>query len=148
MAAQRAKKKTRFRVADIMTTVPITVSPSESIEQADELMVTNNIRQLPVVKKNELIGIITDRDIRSFLSNSLASTDSRDRALNTPVQEVMTTEPISVAPDDELEEVVELLIDEKFGAVPVVDEAEGIMGIVSYVDVLRCFLNTLQDEAV
>ena len=148
MTAQRAKKKTRFRVADIMSTVPITVSPSESIEQADELMVTNNIRQLPVVKKNELIGIITDRDIRSFLSNSLASTDSRDRALNTPVQEVMTTEPISVAPDDELEEVVELLIDEKFGAVPVVDEAEGIMGIVSYVDVLRCFLNTLQDEVI
>ena len=44
------------------------------------------------------------------------------------------------------EEAVELLIEQKFGAIPVVDAAEGLVGIVSYVDVLRCFLNRLREE--
>ena len=58
----------------------------------------------------------------------------------------MTTEPMTVSPDDDLQEAVELMIDEKIGGIPVVDEAEGLMGIVTYVDILRCFLNRLQEE--
>jgi acetoin utilization protein AcuB len=58
----------------------------------------------------------------------------------------MTTEPMTLSPDDDLQEAVELLIEEKIGGIPVVDEAEGLMGIVTYVDVLRCFLNRLQED--
>jgi CBS domain-containing protein len=58
----------------------------------------------------------------------------------------MTSEPLTLAPDDELAEAVELLLEQKVGGVPVVDEAEGLVGIVTYVDVLRCFLNRLQEE--
>jgi CBS domain-containing protein len=53
---------------------------------------------------------------------------------------------VTLAPDDELHEAVELLIEEKIGGVPVVDEAEGLVGIITYVDVLRCFLNRLEEE--
>ena len=60
-----------IRVLDVMTKDPLTVMPSETIGQADELMTTNRIRQVPVVQGHELIGIVTDRDIRSFLSGSL-----------------------------------------------------------------------------
>jgi acetoin utilization protein AcuB len=67
-------------------------------------------------------------------------------ALKTRIREIMTSEPITVSPDDDLEEAVELLIEEKVGGIPVVDEAEGLVGIVTYVDVLRCFLNRLQEE--
>jgi acetoin utilization protein AcuB len=121
--------------------------PSETIGQADELMSENRFRQIPVVKDKELVGILTDRDIRSFLSGSLLeSTEIREKSLNTKVSEIMTTEPITLSPDDDLQEAVELLIDEKIGGIPVVDEAEGLVGIVTYVDVLRCFLNRLQEE--
>jgi len=130
-----------------MTPNPITVSAEDTVGQAEELMGRNNIRQLPVVNKRELIGIISDRDIRSFLSSTLLSTtEDRDRALNTAVREVMTTNPIALAPDDELQDAVETLIEEKVGGIPVVDEAEGLVGIVTYVDMLRCFLNRLQEE--
>jgi acetoin utilization protein AcuB len=99
------------------------------------------------VTKKELVGIITDRDVRSFLSASLlANSQDRDRALNTPIQEIMTTDPITVSPDDDLQEILEVLIEEKIGGIPVVDETEGLVGIVTYVDVLRCFLNRLQEE--
>lgn len=136
-----------MKVVDVMTKDPLTLTPTEAIGQADELMNTNKIRQLPVVKGKELLGIVTDRDIRSFLSGSLLeSPEARERALASEVREIMTTEPITVSPDDDLQEAIELMIDEKIGGIPVVDEAEGLVGIVTYVDVLRCFLNRLQEE--
>jgi CBS domain-containing protein len=136
-----------MKVVDIMTKDPLTVSVAETIGQADELMAENKIRQLPVVKGRELVGILTDRDVRSFLSGSLLyMPEAREKALGTPVADVMTTEPLTLSPDDELYEAVELLIDEKIGGIPVIDDAEGLVGIVTYVDVLRCFLNRMQEE--
>ena len=136
-----------MRVVDVMTTGPLTVTPTETIGQADELMNTNRIRQLPVVEGKELVGIVTDRDIRSFLSGSLLEDpEAREKALNTKVSEIMTTEPITVSPEDDLEEVVELLIEEKFGGIPVVDKSAGLVGIVTYMDVLQCFWNRLQED--
>jgi CBS domain-containing protein len=134
-----------MKVVDVMTKDPLTLTPNETIGQADELMNTNKIRQLPVVQGKDLIGIVTDRDIRSFLSGSVG-VEAGEEALNTKVREIMTTEPISVSSDDDLQEAIELMIDEKIGGIPVVDEAEGLVGIVTYVDVLRCFLNRLQEE--
>jgi len=136
-----------MRVVDVMTTDPLTVTPIATIGQADELMNTNRIRQLPVVEGKELVGIVTDRDIRSFLSGSLLEDpEAREKALNTKVSEIMTTEPITVSPEDDLEEVVELLIEEKVGGIPVVDESAGLVGIVTYMDVLQCFWNRLQED--
>lgn len=136
-----------MKVVDVMTKDPLTVTPNETVGQADEIMNTNNIRQLPVVEGKDLVGIITDRDIRSFLSGSLLeSPEAREKALNTEIGEIMTTEPITVSPEDDLQEAVELLIDEKFGGIPVVEESEGLVGIVTYVDVLRCFLTRLQED--
>ena len=136
-----------MKVVDVMTKNPLIITPAETVGQADELMTENKIRQLPVVDGPALLGIVTDRDIRSFLSGSLLSDpEAREKALNTPVREVMTLEPLTLSPDDELEEAVELLIDEKIGGIPVVDEAEGLVGIVTYVDILQCFLNRLREE--
>lgn len=59
-----------MRVADVMMKNPLTVSPSDTVGQTDELMYENQYRQLPVVINNQLVGIITDRDIRSFPSDS------------------------------------------------------------------------------
>jgi acetoin utilization protein AcuB len=138
----------RMKVVDVMTKDPLTVSPMETVGKADELMAENNIRQIPVVDGGELVGIVTDRDIRSFLSGALLEKpDTREKALRAAVRDIMTTEPLYLSPDDDLQEAVEMLIEQKFGAIPVVDEAEGLVGIVSYVDVLRCFLNRLQEES-
>ena len=106
-----------MKVVDIMTRDPLTVTPVETIGQADELMNTNKIRQLPVVQ-----------------------------ALNSKISDIMTTEPITLSPEDDLEETVELLIEEKIGGIPVVEGSEGLVGIVTYVDILRCFLHRLQEE--
>ena len=136
-----------MKVVEVMTRDPLSVNPDETIGKVEELMADNNIRQLPVLKGQELVGIVTDRDVRAFISRSLLETpQAHEKALNTQVRDLMTTDPIAVSPDDDLREAVELLIEEKFGAIPVVDEAEGLVGIVSYVDVLRCFLDRMEEE--
>ena len=141
------KKYDRPKVADVMTRDPLTVGPAETIGQADEIMTDNRFRQLPVVQDGELVGIVTDRDVRSFLSGSLLTNlEAREKALNTKVREIMTTEPLTLSPEDDLQEAVELFIEEKIGGMPVVDETEGLVGIVTYVDLLRCFLTWLQEE--
>jgi acetoin utilization protein AcuB len=130
-----------------MTRDPLTVDTSETIGRVEEIMSESSIRQVPVVKNRELVGLITDRDVRAYVSRSLAdSPDEYEKVRNARVGDVMTTDPIALSPDDDLREAIELLIEQKFGAIPVVDEAEGLVGIVSYVDVLRCFLDRLEEE--
>jgi acetoin utilization protein AcuB len=126
-----------MKVVDLMTSDPLSVTAVETIGKAEELMGENNIRQIPVLNGQELVGIVTDRDVRAYLSD----------ALQTPVGDIMTTGPLFIAPDDDLKDAVEMLIEQKFGAIPVVDEAEGLVGIVSYVDVLRNYLERLQEES-
>ena len=138
-----------MKVVDLMTSDPLVVTTVETIGKAEELMAENNIRQIPVVKGRELVGIVTDRDIRAFLSDVLrGEPEARERALQTALGDIMTTEPLFVAPDDDLKDAIEMLIEQKFGAIPVVDEAEGLVGIVSYVDVLRNYLERLQEESI
>jgi acetoin utilization protein AcuB len=138
-----------MKVVDLMTSDPLVVTTVETIGKAEELMAENNIRQIPVVKGRELVGIVTDRDIRAFLSDVLrGEPEARERALKTALGDIMTTEPLFVAPDDDLKDAIEMLIEQKFGAIPVVDEAEGLVGIVSYVDVLRNYLERLQEESI
>jgi acetoin utilization protein AcuB len=136
-----------MKIVELMTKNPLVMTPGETVGQADELMTENRIRQLPVVEGSALLGIITDRDVRSFLANSsLADPEERAKALKTKVREVMTADPLTLAPDDDLRDAVELLVEDKIGGIPVVDEAEGLVGIVTYVDVLRCFLNRLDED--
>jgi acetoin utilization protein AcuB len=136
-----------MKVVEIMTRDPLSVNPTETIGKVKELMADNNIRHLPVLKGRELVGIVTDRDIRAFVIRGLLeSPAAHEKALEVQVSALMTSQPISVAPDDDLREAVELLIEEQFGAVPVIDAVEGLVGIVSYVDVLRCFLDRLEER--
>ena len=136
-----------MKVVDLMTRDPLTVTPMETVEKADELMSENNIRQIPVTDDGELVGIVTDRDIRAYLNSAvITSPEARELTLKTAVRDIMTTEPVFVGPDDDLQDAVEMLIEQKFGAIPVVGDAEGLVGILSYVDVLRCFLDQLQED--
>ncbi len=135
-----------IKVADVMTSHPVSVGPEDSIQQSLDILDQENIRQLPVTNEKELIGIITDRDIRSFLGGrSLSFLEEQEVAIKTKVATVMTDKPITLSPDDDLREAVDLLLEEKVGGLPVVDPDVGLIGIITYVDVLRCFLEQLEE---
>jgi acetoin utilization protein AcuB len=131
-------------VADVMTPEPVTLRPSDTIGQAEDIMDEQGFRQIPIVSGKELVGILTDRDIRSFLSGRLfGAPEERERAMKTKIATVMTTKPVSVEADDDLSDAVELLIEGKMGGIPVVDEEQGLVGIVTYIDVLKKYLEVL-----
>ena len=144
----RMRKYLGLKVSDVMTENPLTVEPSDTLEQVEDLMEEHRIRQLPVVEDKELVGIITDRDVRPFLRDRyLGRPEEQERVMKTKVASIMSPKPITLSPNDELREAVDLLVEEKVGGIPVVDEEEGsVVGIVTYVDALRCFLELLQEE--
>ncbi len=135
-------------VSRSMTRKVITVDKEARILDAQELMAEKNIRHLPVVDDDgRLIGIVTDRDIRSALPYQYfklsCSTEERERFCDMRVKEIMTPDPLSISPTFTIPDALLLIQDSKVGALPVVDEEGRIKGIISVRDLLRAFINVL-----
>jgi acetoin utilization protein AcuB len=124
-----------MRANEIMTANPMTISDRATAREALELLQTLEVRHLPVVRSSgELVGVLSDRD----LGGSRAPFTVDGGAPNRAVTELMTAEPLTVDPEAEVSEVVDLMLENRVGAVPVVDPTSNeLLGIVSYVDVLR-----------
>ena len=123
---------------DLMTPNPMTVTPQASVAEVWDLMRELEIRHVPVVQDGALVGMLSDRD--------LARLDIA-QMLPMPIIKVMSTDVIAVEPESELTEVVELLIEHKVGALPVIEpDSREVVGIVSYIDVLRAVEDRLEEE--
>ena len=132
---------------EIMTREVNTVSETTTIAEAAQILSSLAIRHLPVTRDGELVGMVSDRDLRDagvILSAEVADID-RIRAFGRrPVSEIMTGDVITVDPATPVGDIANLLVDEKIGAVPVVDEHDNsLVGLVSYVDVLRALADAL-----
>lgn len=127
--------------ADLMTENPRTIRPTDTVSQALEALQSLEIRHLPVVdEENNLVGMVSDRDLgplmRSFTEGEEAErmvlTLSRRR-----VSDFMSADVICIDADADLSEVIDMMLDQHIGALPVVDGEGVVQGIISYVDVLR-----------
>lgn len=130
-----------MKVSSIMTSDLEVVSPQETVEIAARKCFEADIRHLPVVDDGQLVGIISDRDLKGFVwsfQNTFTQADE-DRWPSTKIFEIMHTDPVSVDPDSEVKDVLDIMVDNKIGAVLVVhgDDSQKLLGIVSYIDVLR-----------
>ena len=126
-------------VKDIMTENPVTATELMSVAEALGLLYELDVRHLPVVRGSELAGIVSDRDLRSFTASSEDDAiEAVEKARTSNVGNFMNTDPIRVDPETNVREVVELMLTHRVGALPVCDLDTGdLLGIVSYVDVLR-----------
>lgn len=127
--------------SDIMSPHPVTVAPTTSVREAARLLQTLDVRHLPVVdEEGTLVGMLSDRDLRAVALPYLVGGElagNVDAMLGTTVGTLMSGDVISVETEDDVSDVVELMLEHKIGAVPVVDGDGALVGIVSYVDVLR-----------
>jgi acetoin utilization protein AcuB len=134
----------------LMTTYPVTVTPQATIAEALDLMRDLDIRHLPVVDGGALVGMLSDRDLAYLNVGALLTDQGADalrRELATPVIKVMRSDVICVEPETELSDVVGLLLEHKIGAIPVIrPDTQAVVGIVSYIDVLRAVQDLLEDE--
>jgi acetoin utilization protein AcuB len=132
-------------IKDWMTPSPVTVSPATSVAKARDVMLYRRIRHLPIVDDGRLVGIVTDRDIRTVQpspATSFSVGEIRFLFDKLKVSEVMTRSVVTVDPEEPLAEAVRLLLDNKFGALPVV-EGQALVGILTELDLLRAFGSSL-----
>ena len=130
-----------LRVGDIMSVSPVTIAPSTSVHEAQDLMQQRKIRHLPVLKDGRLVGMISDRDIRLVLpspATSLSVWEIRHLLDKLTVGEVMTYFVMTTAPDCPVTDAVGRMLGHKVGALPVVVDRQ-VIGILTRTDVLRAF---------
>jgi len=131
-----------------MTRKVIAVSPDTVVLEARETMTENGIRHLPVVdSEDRLLGIVTDRDVRSAMPSVLLdgadSKEVRKRLARVTVREIMTPDPMTIPPQYTIQDALLLIQKTRVGAFPVVDETGRLTGIVSIRDLVRAFINVL-----
>lgn len=139
-----------MRISEAMTGSPVAIPESTPVRDALAILETMEIRHLPVVDaKGILTGMVSERDLHSFYAPRIElAGDWAEKArfkLDQPVSSVMITRPIAVEDDAPLEKAIETLLAEKVSAVPVVHNGK-LMGIVSYVDLLRMLADRLPRE--
>jgi CBS domain-containing protein len=129
-----------LQVADVMSTAPRAVGIECTLADALAEMVHAEVRHLPVVDGSfRVVGILSDRDVRGAVGDPVAALrgESFEETLALGVTELMKPNPIVARAEQPLDDLAWALLDERVGALPVVDEGGRLVGIVSYVDVLH-----------
>ncbi len=129
-----------LRVSDLMTREVVTLGATDSVARASDLMDANHIRHLPVVnEENQLIGLVSQRDL---VSRALAEIPElpqplyREAIEAVRLEEIMTIVPETVGPDRDIREAAELLLQYKFGCLPVC-ENDDLVGILTETDFVK-----------
>jgi len=131
-----------MKVYQLMSRNVVTVGPSDSCLEAVARMHRARVRHLPVVDAmGDLIGVVTDRDLRHHLFDprvyQQVGTIAVDILLKAvPVSDIMSSPVLSVESDDEVVEAARIMLEDKVGSLPVL-ENDRVVGIVTETDVLR-----------
>lgn len=129
-------------VAEVMTEDPLYAEPTWTVRRVLGSMYENDFRHFPVVDGGNLVGMVSDRDLREqVLLPAMMRFDDpagSEDLLEQAISEVMSGDVLSVNPETELADVIDLMVEHKIGALPVVRVATSeLAGIVSYIDVLK-----------
>ena len=130
-----------LRVGDVMSRPPVTRSPRTSVYEAYHLMQQQQIRHLPILHNGQLVGIVSDRDLRLVLpspATSLAVQEIRYLLDKLTVGEVMTRDVMTTLPGHLIMDAVGRMLQSRLSALPVMDDRI-IVGILTRTDVLRTF---------
>ncbi len=129
-------------IQEIMTTDVATIGPASTVKEAILKLEDYLVRHLPVVdEEGRLVGMLSDRDLREYrvpILEEIENPDGADRLLETPISEVMTGLVVSADQGESVGALIRLMLEYGVGAVPIVDRtSQELVGIVSYVDILR-----------
>src|SRR5687768_2408363 len=130
-------------VRNKMTPNVITAAPHTTLADALSLTRGNRIRHLPIMENDQVVGLVTDRDLRLAMPPVWASdadhNELRDAMHTRTVAEVMVKNIISTTPDTPIEDAARTLYEHRIGCLPVMQDGE-LIGIITETDVLRAFV--------
>jgi CBS domain-containing protein len=112
------------RLAEIMRAEPIVVAPEDTLGEVAERMTADNVGAVIVKDYGRLIGILTERDMLKAMAARVHTSEAR-------VRQWMTEEPVTAPADADAEEAAQIMLENGFRHLPVVDESGAVAGIVS-----------------
>ena len=136
-------------VKEYMTAKVITVNENISVPEAAELMKKNNVRRFPVLREGKLVGIITDRDLRSAGPSQVITLDEKERQLlpelhellvNTKIKHLMNENVITVDPEDTVVKAARLMLKHRISGIPVV-VGPVLLGIITEGDLFKVLVD-------
>ncbi len=134
-------------VRDYMSSPVVTVTPETSFQDALALLRQRKIRRVPVVDKaGSLVGIITERDLLHAApspATSLSVWELNYLLWRLQVEGLMTRKVLTVQPDTPLQDAAQLMLEHKFGGLPVVDDHHQVVGVITETDIFRVFVKLL-----
>jgi len=138
-------------VQSYMTSTVISVSPTTPIRIAQQVMEDRHIRHLPVVQENRLVGILSSGDIRRAGPSStttLSVWEIASRWDEISVDQVMSRNVIHVRPSTSMSHAAQLMMAYHFNCLPIVDEGNHLVGILTDVDMFRLLVDAANREQV
>jgi acetoin utilization protein AcuB len=126
-----------------MNTNVVTVKAHDSMVDANYLLKKYDIRVLPVMKKNKLVGIVTDRDLKRASASDATTLEVHELLYllsKIKVEDIMSEELITIPFDYTVEEAAELLLENKISALPVVDNDGRMVGIITEANLYRVLI--------
>ena len=135
-------------VSQSMSKNVVTIDKDADIREAMDKMTRHRFRHLPVVEPdNHLIGLVTDRDIRSALPPGQlpgsAQGDDPESVQGIKINDIMTPNPVTASLSYTIQDALLVIQEKQVGALPVVDEQGVLKGILSVRDLLRAFISVL-----
>lgn len=131
-------------VRDRMSSPAVTVHEKESFQNALKLMRERNFRRLPVVDQaGKLVGIVSERDLlyaSPSEATSLSMWEVHYLLAKLRVKEIMTGEVITTTPDAPIEDAARLMVTQKIGGLPVVDDVGELVGVITETDIFKTFV--------
>lgn len=121
---------------------PVTIDPDTTVPDAVELMKKGGFRRLVVMKNGDLVGIVTDRDLRQAMpsdATSLSVWEINFLIARLKVNEIMSRNVVTIDVNDSLEKAAKCMLEHRIGGLPVTD-GRALVGIVTTTDVLRAFV--------
>ncbi len=140
-----------MKIPEVMSDRLVTSAPEEGLREAFFKMRHNGIRHLPVVdSERRLLGMVTDRDLRrpDWAEEAPDISHVYDLDNNMALQDVMTRHPVVVHTYDPLKRAAQLMRQNRFGALPVLNKEDQLVGVLSAVDMLGVLEDMLKDAGV
>ncbi len=135
-----------MKVRDLMSSELVTLTEDETLAHAQRCMDRGRIRHLPVVRDGKLVGLVTHRDLLAASFSIFAEVDGAEQRRifsRIPVKELMHRSVRTVEPDLLAADAARILLENKFGCLPVVDEDGRLLGLITEADFLRLTVRLL-----
>ena len=140
----------RTRVRDIMSEKMVTISESDTLSTVEDIMTLGRVRHMPVVHAGKLVGVVSERDLLRISLSNLTEFGNEERRLflhAVEIARVMSAPPIYIASQGTIQETLQLMAERHIRHLPISDDGETVLGVLSIRNVLHSLLDDIEKHA-